>query len=799
MFANYLLTALRNFKKNKVYSFINVAGLALGLTCTILIMLWVHDELSYDRYNKNGENVYRLLFKNPTDFNQRSLIHFYNFKDLLLANDTTLQIMNFQKYTTSKIEINKKVFSNEDICYADSEIIKFFDLQMSNNVDEHDLNIPFNVLVSENYAKKLFNDISPIGKSFKIDDKETYTIIGVFKDLPTQAHHKLNIVISYNTLRKLKPKVFNDSRVTGINIYFYANTKNELLGIKKAVQASYAKLKDFKFPIKAIELQPLFDIHLYSSDLSWDRAEKGNILYVIGLSIAALLILLLACFNYINLSISKNIIRFREVAVRKIFGASKLQIVFQFTFEALLYSIISFTISLVTVELLLPSFNNFTSKDLTLSLFSPLSWSIALILFVIIIIASIYPAYKMSGYLPSEVFKNNLFVSTNKIGKSKLNFGLKQVLVLIQFVITIFLLSSLFIINDQMRMVFNLDLGFNKENIVVINNPYNSKMNERYQNFKNLISQYPNIISIGSGTNIPPANINNYTEARLFGLEKEKSKHIGLVAVDEGYFKTLESKFILGRNFILDSELDKNYSVILNEKAVKELGIDNPINKQIEGVNNTGWKPQTIIGVVKDLYFKSMYEETKPIIFYCKDWSSSSIIIKISGNNILETMELLENSWKSVSEKWSFNYHFMDEKFDKLYKKESIMLDILQIFVLVAIVISSLGLLGMVAFTASRKAKEIGIRKILGSSTIGIFSLLTKELIILFFIANIIAVPITYFLMNEWLQDFAYKIRIGIIPFIISGFTILIIAFLTISYQTSKAAISNPVDSLRNE
>jgi putative ABC transport system permease protein len=799
MFKNYLITALRNFKKNKIYSFINIAGLALGLTCAMLIMLWVHDELSYDRYNQNGENVYRLLFRNPADLNQRQLIHYYNFKDLLLANNKTHQILNFQKYTTNKIEINKKVFSNEDIYFADSEIIKFFDLQMSNIVGEHDFNIPFNVLVSENYAKKLFNDISPIGKSLKIDDKETYTIVGVFKDLPTQAHHKLSIVISFNTLRKLTPKVFNDSGITGVNIYFYANTENDLLGIKKAVQAGYSNLKDSTFPIKAIELQPLFDIHLNSSDLSWDRAEKGNILYVIGLSIAALLILLLACFNYINLSISKNIIRFREVAVRKVFGANKRQIISQFVFEALLYSIISFTISLVTVELLLPSFNNFTSKVLTLSLFSPLSWSIALILFVIIIIASIYPAYKMSSYLPSEVFKNNLFISTSKIGKSKFNFGLRQALVLVQFSITIFLLSSILIINSQMRMVFNSDLGFNKENIVVINNPYNSQMNERYHNFKNIISQYPNIISIGSGTNIPPANINNYTEARLFGLEKEKSKHIGLVAVDEGYFKTLESKFAFGRNFILDSELDKNNSVILNEEAVKELGIDNPLNKQIEGVNNTGWKPQTIIGVVKDLYFKSMYEEIKPIIFYYKDWSSNSIIIKISNENILRTMKTIENSWNEVHDGGTFNYQFMDENFDKLYKNESIMLDILQIFVLVAIVISSLGLLGMVVFTTSRKAKEIGIRKILGSSTIGVFSILAKELIILLFIANIIAVPITFFLMNEWLQDFAYKIRIEIIPFVISGLTILLIAFLTISFHTVKAAVANPVDSLRDE
>ncbi len=405
----------------------------------------------------------------------------------------------------------------------------------------------------------------------------------------------------------------------------------------------------------------------------------------------------------------------------------------------------------------------------------------------------------MSSYHPAEIIKNNLFVTKRKPGKTKLGFGLRQILISVQFIITIFLLSSLYIINNQMQMVFNSDLGFNKENIVVISNPYNSKMNDKYNNFKNSISSYPNILSVGAGANVPPANNNNYTNVRLPDWDADKRKHMGLVAIDEGYFRTLKSKILLGRNFRKDSELDKNSSVIINEEAVKELGLSDPIGKQIEGINNTNGKQQTIIGVVKDLYFKSMYAKVEPLIFYNKDWSCNNIIIKISSNNILETMQMLKTEWENVSDGWSFTYHFMDNSFNKLYKKESVMLDILQIFVLVAIIISSLGLLRMIAFITTRRTKEIGIRKVLGASTFKILSILAKEFLILFVIVNIFAIPIVYYFMNKWLQNFAYRISINVWMFLISGTLALVIALITVSIIAIRTAIANPVNSLRSE
>ncbi len=795
MFKNYLITTFRNFKNNRTYSVVNITGLALGLTCAILISLWVLDELSYDRYNKNGENIYRFLIVSAQDENQRGEIFPFAFKDLLLSNDSTLQIMNFQKQEANKIQYEDKIFSNEDIYFADSEVMKFFDLQMLNNVRKETFDNPYSIILSESSALKLFGKKIVVGKTLLINNNIQCTVKGVFKDLPKQVHHRLTIVVSFNTLKKLYPRMFKEFTSSGASIYVYAKTKNDLKYVKKSFRAGFDIIhKDDNFPPIKIEMQPLFDIHLYSSDLKWANSDKGNILYVVGLSIAAILILILACFNYINLSIAKNFMRYREVAVRKVFGANKQQIILQFIFESLFYAVISIIVSLIAVKLLLPSFENFTGKNLSLSLISPFSFGISIIFLLIIILTSIYPAVKMSGCHPAEIIKNNLFTAKGKVG-----FGLRQILISFQFIITIFLLSSLYIINNQMQMVVNSDLGFNKENTVVISNPHNSEMNDRYKNFKNSISSYPNILSVGSGTNVPPANINNYTYVRLPDWDADKRKHMGLVAVDEGYFRTLKSKILLGRNFRKDSELDKNNSVIINEEAVKELGLSTPIGKQIEGINNTNGKRQTIIGVVKDLYFKSMYAKVEPLVFYNKDWSSNTIIVKISSNNILETMQMLKTKWKEVSDSLTFTYHFMDDSFNKLYKRESVMLDILRIFVLVAIIISSLGLLGMVAFTTARRTKEIGIRKVLGASTLKILSLLTKEFLILFVIANVFAIPIVFYFMNKWLRNFAYKIDIGIIPFVITGFTVLIIALLTISIQTIRAALANPVDSLRSE
>lgn len=800
MWKNYLVTALRNFKKNKIYSLINITGLVLGLTCSMLILLWVFDEYSYDRYNENGENIYRFLISDSNDNSVRGVIHPYKLKDILVANDSTLQIMNFQKHKANKLKCNEKVFSNEDIYFADSEVIKFFDLKLLKELPNEKFEIPFNIILSKSSALKLFGKLDCIGETINIDGDNAYTIIGVFEDLPKQSHHNLTIVVSANTIRKLYPSMFEDTRSTAANMYIYADGKEELQNVTESFKTGFNLLhKDDEYPAVNIEMQPLYDIYLNSSDLRWDFSNKGNINYVVGLSIAAFLILFLAVFNYINLSVAKNIIRFKEVAVRKVFGARRKQIVFQFVIESLLYFGISLFSSFLIVELLIPAFNNFTGKEYSFSILNIPNILVGMSLLLFVAIISVYPAIRISRYNPSRIFKTNFCTRDTRKGKLNINLGIRQLLIMLQFVITIFLLSSLYIVNDQMEMVFNSNLGFDKENVIIVSNPYDSKRSDRYQKFKNNISSFPNVISIGGGTNVPPDNINNYTPPRLPEWPQGEAKHMGLIAIDEGYFETLNSKITYGRNFNNDSELDKNHSVIINEQALKELDIDDPIGHQLDGVNSSFGKVQTIIGVVEDLYFNSMYSQVEPLVFHYKNWNSGNIIVKVSGNNINETMGMLESSWEKVSEEWPFSYKFMDESFDQLYKKESIMLDILQIFVLVAILISSLGLIGMVAFTTVRKTKEIGIRKILGASTETILKLLIKELVLLFLVANIMSIPLAYYFMDKWLINFAYRIEIGVIPFIISAFIIISIALITISFQTIKASIANPVESLRNE
>ncbi len=545
-------------------------------------------------------------------------------------------------------------------------------------------------------------------------------------------------------------------------------------------------------------LQPLSDVYLYSSSSNWEIASHGNIKYVRSFAVIALLILLMAGFNYTNLLTVSVKIREKEFAVRKLLGAERKNLIWQFLLETISYLIIASIIAIVFVELVMNQFNQLTGKHFTFE--SIFQWQIVVailsLLFLTTISSIAYPSIIAFTSDSLTRLKGNSFGSRFK--PAKMQIGFRQIVTSLQFIITITLITAVIVIFNQLNFMLNRELGFNKEHLLSITNPYDKDMYSRFERFKNDVKQNPQVLFISAGSNIPSENLNNFTQVWVKGHKIKNGVHAALVAVDYEYFKTLQAKFFKGRDFSREYKTDLNESIIINEAAVKSLGLENPIGSELDGINNTS-STQKVVGVIKDIHFESFKENVPPVIFYLRQWSSENILLRLKGNNIISTMKFIENKWGRITPNHLFSYAFLDQSYDNLYKSEKRTGTVILIFCLFAVVISCIGLFSLVSLLAQTRKKEIGVRKVLGASVFNSILLLIREYAILIAAAYIIAVPIAYYLMNDWLNNFAYRTLITTWDFILSGIIVLAIAFITISYKAIKAATANPVDSLRCE
>jgi putative ABC transport system permease protein len=653
---------------------------------------------------------------------------------------------------------------------------------------------PFTVVLSQKTARKYFGDVNPVGRTVRYMGNYDFRVIAVMQDMPQNSHFVMNLVFPLEAYQKINQYDLSDWRKSSCYTYLLlsepadpVNLQGKLPALVKKYDTSARSQKHTHH--SSLFLQPLLRIHLYSQ-LSGELAANNDIKNIYLFVSIALLILIIACFNYMNLATVHALKRTKEVGIRKTVGAKKGQITFQFLSESFLLTLIACLLSIMAVELALPSFNAFVERELHLSLIlnaNFLLWLCGLIMIVGFLSGS-YPAFFISAFKPLSIFDT---LNTKKRGKMSLRNGF----VLLQFAISIVLIISTFVVKGQLNFIFTRDVGYQKDQIVTLK----IKGEEERKNLdilKTELTEHPDILMASSSTYLPN-RISDQTDFNWPGKPEDIEVRCYVSSVDYDYVNLYRIKIIEGRNFSRDFPSDAGGAFLINETALKALGWEDPLAHELIHWSGTTGK---VVGVVKDFNYHSLHRKIEPLYLYFEPTVRNYYLsLKISGYNIPETIDFIKKKVETFSPNYPFEYNFFDTIFDEAYKKERRLESLFSVFALIAILVSCLGLFGLAAYNTEKRTKEIGIRKVLGASVPGIVVLLSKEFLKWVIVANIIAWPIAWYGMNNWLQNFAYRIDVGVWTFVLSAMLALVIALLTVSYQAVKAAIANPVDSLRYE
>ncbi|MES2647238.1 MAG: ABC transporter permease [Bacteroidota bacterium] len=805
MLKNYLKIGLRNLWKNKAFSAINIIGLATGLSVCLLIVLYVVDELSYDRYNVNADRIYRIdadLSFNGTQFSSATIpepLALTLVKDYPQFEQMVRFIYDgdiFIKKGSSNIQDHNAVF-------ADSTFFKVFTVQLIAGNPLTALNEPNSIVIDETTAKKYFNNTHVEGKFLFVNNSTNCKITGVFKDIPQQSHFHFSFIRPLkdtyrgnadnwlsNNLQSyvlLKPGVTQAAAQKYIDSTINKNLARQL---QEVIHSSFEDLKKqgnyFRYP-----LIPLTDIHL-NSDKSSEFEANGNKTYVYIFSVIAIFILLIACINFMNLSTARSANRAKEVGIRKVAGSLRSHLILQFLTESIMLSFFSLLIALLISALLLPLFNQLAGKEmLAASLYS--SWllpALITLVFVVGCIAGSYPALYLSSFQPIAVLKG-------KIANGFKSSWLRSSLVVFQFSISIILIIGTIVIYNQLAYIQNRNIGYNRNQVLVLHNT--NTLDRQVQAFREELLKISGIENASITSNIPTAK--NFDENGWFRdatFDASKAVIMTTLYVDENYIPTLSMKMKEGRNFSKDFPSDSS-GIILNEAAVKLLGFKEPLKEKMY-IPDDDRNPFAfhVVGVVKDFNFSSMHDKVGPMVIQLGP-NTGSISVKINSKNIPALIKGIESKWTSMAPSQPFSYTFMDADFNNVYKAEQRTGKLFIIFSVFAIFIGCLGLFGLVSYAAEQRTKEIGIRKVLGAKVTGIVAMLSRDFAKLVLIAALIAFPVAWWAMNKWLQSFAYRIDISLWVFVIAGSIAIIIALVTVSFQAIKAAIANPIKSLKTE
>ena len=802
MIFNYFKIALRHIKKFKTFSFINIAGLAIGMACCILILFYIKDEMSFDRYHKNAARIYRVVdsFDVPggivADFALTSAPIGPTLKEDFQEVEDAVRFIPRRRMVAQG---EKKYYEN-GLFYADVSLFNIFTFPLLKGNPQSALEAPNTVVISETIALKYFGNEEAINRTLDIDEKE-FVVTGVMKNMPKNSHFYAGIFASLKTLEE-NPSLQENYFQNWVRHEFYTYI---LLKEDASAENLQAKLPAFieKYAAQQVQtflggslsshLQPLNQIHLYS-DLQVEISPNSDIKYVYIFSVIAFFILLIACFNFMNLATARAANRSKEVGLRKVVGASRPQLVKQFLGESLLYTLFAQLLAITIVFFALPYFNSLTDKAIQLDYFTDLFLVgfIILILFFVGIISGSYPAFFLSRFQPAHVLKRTLSPGSQRP-------TLRKALVVLQFGISIILIISTAVVFNQLDFLRNRKLGFNKEHVVAVPIRANS-IRQNAEQIKFELKQNPNIVSATIANALPGGNAAGDV-IRLVTEEGRKTFTLRMIYTDHDYIKTMGIGMAQGRDFSKAMSTDADEAFIINEAAAREMQLIDPLKAVLEyGFSETEvGKRGRIVGVVNDYQFQSLKEEITPLVIQIWPSSASVFAIRIQPTNIPDTLKFIETKWRQFDPAHPYEYSFMDETFDQMYKSEERMGQILSTFSILAIFIAALGLFGLALLMVETRTKEIGVRKVLGASAGNIFVLISKEFAILVLIANIFAWPAAYVLMRKWLQSFAYCIDIGILVFVLSAVLAFAIALLTVSFQAIKAAAANPADALRYE
>lgn len=802
---NYIKIVLRKIKRQKGYSFINITGLAIGMACCIVMVLYIHSELSFDTFHEHADRIYALGVQSEREG--------YEFRGTA-SNATAAEVLQNEYHEVAEavrygykpeksFTYEGKRFDMDSVLYADENVFEVFTWPMIKGDPRSALSAPHTIVITEKIAGQCFGEMDPIGKILKFSEEESFVVTGVVKDVPDNSWIGFDALCSFKTLytqESLKP-LLTDWLSHNYYTYLLLNEGVQPGDLEKKFPALLERFAGNEMrergATESLFLHPLRQLYL---NPPW--TTRGPIFYVYIFSFVAGLVLLIACFNFMNLSTARSATRAHEVGVRKVLGASKKSLIGQFFGESMFFSFVSLLLAVALVQLILPSITSLTGRTLSLNMLE-IPWMIPGFILLTLFVgfaAGGYPALLLSRFIPVKVLRG-------KLSSDKSNIKLRRGLVVLQFVISITLVICTFIIVRQLFFLQNMDAGFDRENVVVI--PASDDVIRKSREvIKEEFKKNPNIISVAASSTIPGGGYPNNMKIPE-GFAESEAVLMDEINADHDFLPTIGIELVAGRNFSKDFGADELYSVLINETAAKQFGWDNPVGKTIKSYDprKTGgqYKEMTVIGVVKDFHLRNLIQEMEPIYIGCdpdypRPYNFMDVIsVRFKPDDLAGTLDFLTKQWGKIFPNIPFEFYFLDEIFGSQFQQIERSRKIFSYFSFLAIFVACLGLYGMASFSAVQRTKEIGIRKVLGSTTTGIITLLGKELIVLILIANLAAWPLSFFAMSNWIRNFPYRVNIGIELFFASSLIVLLIGLLTVSYQAVKAALANPVDSLRYE
>ena len=815
MFRNYFKTAIRNLSKHKIFSFINILGLTIGLTSFILIALYIFDELNFDGLHKNADNIYRVVECKTSETGKTEKRSGTGFQVSARAKTSLPEIKDVARIAAfSRANVisgdNKAKVFYEDFISGNPGFLTVFSFPLLYGDRSSALTAPNSVIITEETAKKYFGTSNAVGKLLLIWDTVQFRVTGILKNFPANSSISFNLMVSEASFEKNKEAeefFANDWTSGAFATYFLLDNNAGISSLNNKLDNLIAANQKADADVKShVQFQALKDIHFYSNDIEGNSGRKGNVSYIYIFLIVACFIIFIACINYMNLSTARFTNRGKEIAVRKVAGASRTTLVKQFLVEVLFVTVLSVFLSILLVNLLLPAFNSFTEKHLTVNIHTDYRvWTgIFLLIVIVTLLAGLYPALFQSGLNPLSLLKSKI-----QLGRG--NISLRRSLVVFQFMISIVLIAATIIIYGQMQYVNNKDMGFDRDKLVVID--INSgKIRHSAATIKAEFTKLAQVKSVsvttrvpGEWKTIPTVKVNTDNGNPTSG------KDMYFFGVDDQFLSTYNIKLLKGRNFYSSGKAD-SAAVLINETAAKELGITDALGQAITipsaksgGDNRSGIeKPYNVrvAGIVKDFNFQSLHEPLAPMVLGFQNNPVQGIdyfTVKLTGGQADATLKKMNAVLQSIDQDHLFEYHFLDKQWDLLYREDKIRQTIFLVVALLAVFIAALGLLGLTIYAAEQRVKEIGVRKVLGASVSGIVLMLSKDFLKLVLIASVIAIPVAWFFIHKWLEDFAYRIEISGWVFVLSALAAIVIAMATIGLQVVKAAIANPVTSLRSE
>lgn len=802
LISNYIKVITRSLRKSTLFSLINILGMAISLASCVLISLFVFDELQYDRHHAHGDRTFRLY---NARIGEEGVTNYYpivpnTFGPYMQKDfpeiESHMRMMDM--YGEVLFEKDSKKFMEGGGVYAEPNIFDMLSINVLSGDPNTALTEVNTIALSKPLAEKYFGDNNPVGEIINFSHRPV-KVTAVFESLPTHSHLSLNYMVSFVTASQN----WNEQRRENwiwqqFFTYLRLKPNTDAAALEAKFPAFIDKYAREKTKAEGFiyepHLQNIRDIYLHSSKFEWEISKRGNAQTVYALTVSGALILIIACLNFVNLSTARSMKRMKEVGVRKVTGADRQQLIVQFLSESIALTLISLFVAIGLCEMVMPALNAFIGKELML----PVSWDLVLVTMTISafigVVAGSYPAFHLSGFRPAAVLYNRKAGSGNTC-------MFRQGLVVVQFMLSLFLITGSLIVLSQNDLLKNKDLGFQKEQLVTMELHQNSL--SRYETTKREFMNHPNVISATVGFGLPGDIVagDGVTDPRT-----GKNWPANLFLVDHDYIKTLRMTIVAGRDFSRDIVTDSTESFIINETAVKAYGFvsnEEAIGQRLQwsewGGDGTNKRLGEIIGVVKDFHFKSLREQLTPVVMTIYPDTFWKITLRISPDNMAATMAHLKSVYEKLEPEWPFQYKFMDESFYAMYKNEEKLSTLFTIFTGLAILVSSLGLFGLVEFSVNQRNREISVRKIFGASMWSLLLLLTRKYFMLVVIAFVIVIPFNYYIANQWLNNFAYHITIDPWIYIKAGVLIILITLVTVSFRSVKAALTNPVRWLKEE